>query len=137
MRLLIAVVALLMVGCSSGGYVDMQPVNPKGWSEPVSIFYENGDMESLRDISVALRYNSSFQDDTLSVVLHTSLPDARQFRERITLQLKREYSSAAVTSSESVPYREDCQLSQSGIYIFTITPSRAVTGVEAVGIGIR
>ena len=137
MRLFLAIVALLMVGCSKPAYVDMQAVDPNCWDRAVSIFYENEDVESLHNLSVVLRYNNDFQADTLSVVVHTSLPDAHQFREQVILHLAREYSSTAVTSSELVPYRADVQLNQKGCYIFTITPTRAVEGIEAVGIGIK
>ena len=137
MRLFLAIVALLMVGCSKPAYVDMKVVDPNCWDSAVSIFYENEDVESLRNLSIALRYNNDFQSDTLSVMVHTSLPDVHQFCERVTLHLAREYSSTAVTSSELVPYRADVQLNQKGCYIFTITPSRAVEGIEAVGIGSK
>ena len=137
MRVLIAIVALLMVSCGKDAYVDMKAVDPDCWERSVSIFYENEDTESLHNLSVALRYNNDFEADTLSVVVHTSLPDAHQFREQFMLSLKRDYSSAAVTASELVPYRDSSLLSQIGCYIFTITPCRAVKGIEAVGIGIR
>ncbi|MBQ3208954.1 MAG: hypothetical protein IJB23_03955 [Alistipes sp.] len=137
MRILVAIIALLMVGCAENSYVDMKAVDPDCWDRAVSIFYENEDTESLHNLSVALRYNSDFKADTLTVLLQTSLPDAHQFRERFTLHLRREYTAAAVTASETVPYRDSCLLNQKGCYIFTITPCRAVEGIEAVGIGIK
>lgn len=115
----------------------MQAVDTYGWTKPVSIVYSNDDTESLRDISVALRYNDKFKDDTLTVTLHTSLPDVHQCREQVLLHLKRDYHATAVTASEVIPYRADCLLEQRGDYIFTITPCRTVKGVEAVGIEIR
>ena len=137
MRILIAIVALLMVSCAEQTYVDMTAVDPDCWDCAVSIFYENEDVESLHDLSVALRYNNNFEADTLSVVVHTSLPDAHQFREQVTLRLARKYSSTSVTASELLPYRASALLNQKGCYIFTITPCRAVKGVESVGIGIK
>ena len=137
MRVLIAIVALLLVSCGEAAYVDMKAVDPDCWERSVSILYENEDTTALRNLSVALRYNNDFEADTLSVVVHTSLPDAHQFREQFTIHLKRDYSSTAVTDSELVPYRDSSLLGQRGCYIFTITPCRTVKGVEAVGIGIR
>ena len=136
MRKLFAILVLVMVGCSNG-YVDMAAVDPDCWHKSVSIFYNNEDISSLRSLSVALRYNSDFESDTLSVVVHTSLPDVHQFSEKVTLHLGRDYSAAAVTDSELIPYRENCLLNQKGCYIFTITPCRVVKGIEAVGIGIK
>lgn len=129
-------VALLSLSCVSGGYIDMQSVDAYGWTKPVSIVYDNVDTHSLCNISVALRYNDYFDSDTLSVVIHTSLPDVHQCREKVLLKLERNYAATAVTASESVPYRNSCSLSQQGNYIFTITPCRAVKGIEAVGIEI-
>lgn len=134
----VLLVTMLCMGCGRRGEVhtDMLPVDVYGWQEPVSIVYENNDTTSLCDIAVALRYNDSFMSDTLSVVIHTSLPDAHQTRERVVLGLDRSYRATALTASQSVGYRENCQLSQRGCYIFTITPCRTVRGIEAVGVEI-
>ena len=138
-RFLVIVVALLALSCGRVGstlFVDMHSVDLHCWSKPVTILYQNCDTLTLRDIAVALRYNDNFEDDTLSVVIQTSLPDVHQFREKVVLHLKREYTASAVTSSESVPYRSSSLLGDDGYYMFTITPLRAVEGVEAVGIEI-
>lgn len=138
-RFLVIVVALLALSCGRVGstlFVDMHSVDLHCWSKPVTILYQNSDTLSLRDIAVALRYNDNFEGDTLSVVIQTSLPDVHQFREKVVLRLKREYTASAVTSSESVPYRSSSLLGEDGYYMFTITPCRAVEGVEAVGIEI-
>ena len=137
MRVVVSLlVALLSLSCLSAGYIDMQSVDAYGWCKSVSIIYDNVDTQSLRDISVAVRYNDYFEGDTLSVVIQTSLPDVHQCRERVLLKLERDYAATAVTASESVLYRSSCSLSQQGNYIFTITPCRTVKGIEAVGIEI-
>ena len=131
----VLLLSLVVASCATDrSYVDMRPVSPYNWDDAVSIIYENSDTEAVRDIAVALRYNKSFDSDTLSVKVQTSLPDAHQFSEQILLHLKRDYTAAAVTASEVIPYRNNCVLGQSGYYIFTITPCRAVEGIEAVGI---
>lgn len=138
MRLLIAIFAMFVaIGCTSKSHIDMQPVDVFGWNRPVSIIYENNDTNTLRTIAIAMRYNSNFDTDTLSVDIHTSLPDVHQCKERVVLHFKHDYHASAVTSSESSPYRHNCLLNQSGCYIFTITPCRTVKGVEAVGIEIK
>lgn len=138
MRLLIALFALCVV-VSCGGresYIDMQPVDAYNWHKPVSIIYDNSDTVSMRSIAIALRYNESFKSDTLTVKVQTSLPAAFQYSESILLRLRREYKATAMTASECVGYRENCLLSERGCYIFTITPCRNVSGIEAVGIEI-
>lgn len=137
MRSLITLfMVLFAVGCSADRYVDMIPVNLHSWDKSVSILYDNADTLSLCNISVALRYNSDFAADTLSVMVQVSLPDAYQSCEKVTLCLDRPYKAAAVTGSELTSYRRGCCLDQRGYYIFTITPCSAVKGIEAVGIGI-
>ena len=136
MRVVVALLlSIFVASCATDrGYVDMLPVSPYNWADAVSIIYQNSDTVSERDIAIALRYNKSFHSDTLTVKIQTSLPDAHQFSESVLLHLKRDYTAAAVTASEVIPYRNSCVLSQSGYYIFTITPCRAVKGIEAVGI---
>lgn len=136
MRVVVALLlSIFVASCTTDrGYVDMLPVSPYNWADAVSIIYQNSDTVSERDIAIALRYNKSFRSDTLTVKIQTSLPDAHQFSESVLLHLKRDYTAAAVTASEVIPYRNSCVLSQSGYYIFTITPCRAVEGIEAVGI---
>lgn len=128
--------SLVAVSCGTRGYIDMVATDPFCWDKGESIIYNNCDIVSLVNISVSLRYNNSFKSDTLSVTVHTSLPDARQCIEPVTLHLAKEYSATAVVSSESVLYRSSCRLAQKGEYIFTITPHSAVKGIEAVGIQI-
>ena len=136
MRVVVALLlSIFVASCATDrGYVDMLPVSPYSWADAVSIIYQNSDTVSERDIAIALRYNKSFRSDTLTVKIQTSLPDAHQFSESVLLHLKRDYTAAAVTASEVIPYRNNCVLGQSGYYIFTITPCRAVEGIEAVGI---
>lgn len=132
----VLLLSLVALSCSKYGYVDMVSVSPECWDSAVSILYTNEDTTSLRDLSVALRYNSDFKSDTLSVFVQTSLPDGYQFREQTTLCLSRKYTASAVTASEAVPYRSNCTLDREGYYIFTITPCHPVEGIEAVGIEI-
>lgn len=137
MRLFVVLFALcVVVSCGSKSYIDMQPVDAYDWQRAVSVIYENSDTIALRNIAIALRYNDSFKSDTLTVKVQTSLPDAHQFSENVVLHFDRSYKATALTASESVGYRQSCQLSERGSYIFTITPCRGVSGVEAVGIEI-
>lgn len=128
---------LCCIACDRGVDINMQAVDPQSWDSPVSVLMQNEDTLSLRSILVAVRYNDNFISDTLTVDIQTSLPDARQCRERVLLNFEHKYKGTAVEVSEVVAYREQAQLNQRGFYIFTITPCRAVKGVEAAGIEIR
>lgn len=136
LRLVVVLLSLLCAGCV-GSYIDMRPVDPRGWHKPVSVVVENEDTVAMRSLSVAVRYNDSFASDTLSVDIQTSLPDARQCCERMLLKFEPKYDAAAVVSSQSIAYRDKVQFDQCGYYIFTITPCRNVKGIEAVGVEIK
>lgn len=135
---LAAVAVVAAVGCLAPQRVEMSAVNPREWREPESVLFENNDTLSLRRLSIALRYNHNFKQDTLSVQVNVSLPDARQFSECVTLRIDGNgRASSPFAMSESVAYREHSLLSQRGSYIFTISPLYAVRGIEAVGIEVE
>ncbi len=125
------------VGCVAPQSVEMVAVNPREWSEPSIVLFDNEDTVALRRLSVAVRYNHDFQSDTLALRINVSLPDAGQFSERVVLRLIRTGAQSPLATSESVAYREHALLSQKGNYIFTISPESAVCGIEAVGIVVE
>ncbi len=130
------VAALIAVGCSERT-VQMQSVNPRGWSQPQSVAFRNSDTLSMRTVSVVLRYNSAFRADTLALRIIVSLPDAGQFAETFDFIPSDRRKAAGVATVESVGYRRHSVLSQCGDYLFTIEPCKPVKGIEAVGINIE
>ena len=131
------IVLVVAMGCVAPQSVEMTAVNPREWSEPSIVLFENEDTVALRRLSVALRYNRDFQTDTLALRINVSLPDAGQFSERVVLRLNRTGAQSPLAKSESVAYREHALLSQKGNYIFTISPESAVCGIEAVGVVVE
>ena len=70
---LAAVAVVAAVGCLAPQRVEMSAVNPREWRESESVLFENNDTLSLRRLSIALRYNHNFKQDTLSVQVNVSL----------------------------------------------------------------
>ena len=134
----LSLVALVVTtGCVAPQSVEMTAVNPREWSEPSIVLFENEDTIALRRLSVAVRYNRDFQPDTLALHINVSLPDAGQFSERVVLRLNQKRAQSPLAKSESVAYREHALLSQKGNYIFTISPEGVVCGIEAVGVVVE
>ena len=134
------VVALLcvaaMLSCMAPQRSFMSNIRGGEWCAPVDIVYNNEDTVALRTISVVVRYNCDFKSNAMPVTLRLTAPDGRSAEESCTILLRRPHAVAAVATVESVPYRVHNRMSQSGYYIFTITPDSALRGVEAVGVEI-
>ena len=133
-RIVIAFVAIAFVGCIAPQNAIMVGVDLKSWNKMESVIYENEDTTSLRNLNIALRYNENFRQTTLPLKVAITTPDARYFEEVVTLQLDRPNMAIAVTATESIPYRTNVQLNQSGFYTISFEPLSEVRGVEAIGI---
>ena len=133
-RIVVAVVAMAMCSCLAPQNSLMVGVDMRSWSGAESLTYENSDTLSLRNLAIALRYNDNFRQTTLPLKVTITTPDARYFEEEVTLQLERPNMAIAVTATESIPYRTDVLLNQSGYYTISFEPLSEVRGVEAIGI---
>lgn len=129
--------ALMVCACVAPQSGYMQHIAEQPWSQGVEVRYVNSDTLSLRTLSLAVRYNSSFKADSLPVTVRLTAPDGRWYEEPFVIHLEHPYTSASVASVESVPYRADSRLDMCGDYIFSITPLVAVEGVEAIGVEIE
>lgn len=121
-------------GCTSPWQTAAADVSPRHWASPAEIRLENADTVTLRNAALFLRCNDRFTEDTLTVRIATLSPDSLRFEESFLLAVTRTNSPAALMHEYLVPYRQRMRLGRSGEYRFVITPTRAVRGVEAVGI---
>lgn len=133
-RIVVAFITIAFVGCMAPQNSIMVGVDLKSWNKMESVIYENEDTTSLRNLNIALRYNENFRQTTLPLKVAITTPDARYFEEVVTLQLDRPDMAIAVTATESIPYRTNVQLNQSGFYTISFEPLSEVRGVEAIGI---
>ena len=132
--LLVLLVATLCLSCLAPQPAEMATTDAHCWESGAQVEIANTDTLSLRRLSIAIRTNSRFSEDTLPLTIEVIAPDSTSFQEQYTLLTAEIESSALVMQSSAIPYRERVCLSQSGNYRFIITPRTAIKGVEAVGI---
>lgn len=149
--------AALASGCTAIGLTAAADIGGREWRSPVMVAVTNTDTLVLRDMTVFLRCNDRFRDDTLTLRLETFTPDSLRFAEtfvftpdaasddtatgteRSAHAERRGHRSAAHTASPVRREATSCcrtrvRLGAAGTYRFVITPCRPVEGVEAAGI---
>ena len=105
-----AAAALLLsgvAGCASDSWSAAADVNPSEWAAGAGILFPNADSLARYDATLFL------------------------------LAIPRTPSPAALVREAAVPYRRAIRLGRTGDYRFTVTPTRPIRGVEAVGLTIR
>ena len=137
LRIVAVALAMAMFSCLAPQNTQMVGVDMQSWDSTASIIVDNSDTLSLRNINIALRYNSNFKQTTLPLKIVVTTPDGRYFEEEIALSLHHIHSAFTVATTESLPYRADVVLNQKGYYTFSFAPQTAVQGVEAVGIEVK
>ena len=133
-RIVAIVLAIAMCSCLAPQNAQMVGVDMRSWSDTASIYYDNSDTLSLRNINIALRYNDNYKLTTLPLKIAITTPDARHFEEVVSFSLQHPRTALTVATTESLPYRADVLLNQKGRYTFSFEPQSAVRGVEAIGI---
>ncbi len=136
-RIMVAVLAMAMYGCLAPQNTQMVGVDVRSWDSAECITYDNSDTLSLRNLNVAIRYNSNFKQPTLPLKIAVTTPDTRHFEEVVELRLQHPHTALAVATTECLPYRTGVLLNQKGLYTFSFEPQSAVRGVEAIGIELK
>lgn len=135
-----ATAALLLsgaAGCAPHGWSAAADVNPSEWAAGAEVIFPNTDTIARYDAALFLRCNDRFAEDTLTVRISVTTPDSMRGEELFLLAIPRTPSPAAIVREAAVPYRRRIHLGQEGDYRFTVTPTRPIRGVEAVGLTIR
>lgn len=136
-RVVVVLTAILFCGCLAPQNTQMVGVDMRSWDSVKSIFYENSDTISLRNINIAIRYNDDFKQATLPLKIAVTAPDTRHFEEVVELRLQHPRTALTVATNESLPYRADVLLNQRGTYTLSFEPQATVRGIEAIGIEIK
>ena len=128
-------------GCTQPFRSNAADTDPVSWKDPAGIVLANADTTSLRDLTLFLRCNDRFAEDTLTVRIRVRTPDSLQheeplrFEEFFRITSPRTNGPAAIAREIAVPYRRRVRFAREGDYRMTIAPTRPVRGIEAVGIG--
>lgn len=118
--------------------VAMRDVSIDGWTEPVTVSYNNTDPTPLRDLNVTLHINRRFNAETIALEITTFTPDSLRYSESVTLPIKETWPNAKATTMDiKLPYRQDVHFGHEGEYIMILRPLQSVVGVEAAGINFE
>ncbi len=126
-----------LAGCMAETGATAADVDRPMWRRPAELVVTNSDTVGLRDMGLYLRYNNRFSEDTLTVRVSVVSPDSLRVQEYVTVAVGHEAVPAALRGNADVVYRRRAVLRHAGDYLFTITPTRPVRGIEAVGINIE
>lgn len=133
---LAAATVLLTTACTSSHRTIAADVPFAAWDRTVEMAFDNDDTTSLCDLTLFLRCNDRFVEDTLTVRIEIRTPDSLRYEEPFILAVPYTNSPAALVREAVVPYRRRVRFERSGRYRVCITPAREIRGVEAVGIDI-
>lgn len=133
---LLGLVCGALVGCVTPDRAVVTDVEVDGWACGASLCYANNDEQSLRTMTLFVRVDDRFLEDTLTVRIETRTPDSLRTTEWHRMRFQGEPTPASLHRVIRVPYRRSVRFAERGNYHFRITPTRTVVGVEAVGLQI-
>ncbi len=131
-----ATLVLLLTACRMEHRSVVADVDPEAWTEAAEIVLPNDDTLARCDLSLFLRCDPRFREDTLTLRVETFSPDRLRTREYHRIAPGTTRTAASVQRVVELPYRRDVRLQAAGDYYFVLTPVRPVEGVEAAGIRI-
>lgn len=118
--------------------VAMRDVSIDGWTEPVTVSYNNTDPTPLRDLNVTLHINRHFTVSDIALEITTLTPDSLRYTESITLPVQAEWpGNNTMAIDVELPYRRDVHFSHEGEYSIILRPLQSLQGVEAAGINFQ
>lgn len=128
----IAMMSIVLCSCIARHDSRSVDISPVCWEDAVNIDYVNSDTVGVRDVAVAIRFDSSAPD---SVVLAIKTTDPRGYYTADTLCAFLRNSQRRGGYSEcNVTYRAEAVLSHSGIYQININPLVPVKGIWGMAI---
>lgn len=131
-------VALSGVGGCWSDRIDLAiDVDPEQWQTGVDFIVPNADSLRLHDALLFLRCNERMTDDTLSLRIVVTTPDALRSEEMVHMAVDRHSLPVALRRESVAPYRSRIRFARSGDYRFTVVPVRPIRGVEAVGLTVK
>jgi len=137
MKTALAAAMLLSAGCRTRHCSVATDVDPTKWAETAEIVIPNADTSTRCDLSLYLRFDRHFRDDTLTLRIEVRTPDSLSFEEPFLFCVPHARRPAAVRSEAAAAYRKRVRFARPGNYRFRITPARPAAGIEAVGLYVQ
>ncbi|MDE5708828.1 MAG: hypothetical protein K2I32_05215 [Alistipes sp.] len=129
--------AMLLAACRMEHRSIAADVDPEEWCEPAELVLPNADTLARCDLSLFLRYDPRFREDTLTLRIEVRTPDSLSHTETFLFCAAPERRPPAIHGETAVPYRRRAVFGQRGDYRFLIAPVRPTAGVEAVGLYVE
>ncbi|MCM1150681.1 MAG: hypothetical protein NC209_00960 [Alistipes sp.] len=133
----IAAAAALLTACRMDHRSVAADVDPEAWSEAAELLLHNDDTLSRCNLSLFLRYDPHFREDTLTFRIEVRTPDSLSHTETFLFCAPHRRLPPAIHGEATLPYRRRAVLARSGGYRFLIAPVRPIAGVEAVGLYVE
>lgn len=125
---------LLAGGCTTQEQAYVTDVTAFDPDHTAIVRMENHRANSYGELKIFLRTDDRFTEDSLTVRVVTFTPDSLRTEELHRLILPRPKRINALKQILEIPYRRSVRLRHEGTYYFSLTPTRSVAGIEAVGI---
>ena len=130
------ILMVVMVGCVTPHRSVVVDIDPQYWGTAEISEIKNSDTTSLVDINIFMRFRRDIISDTIPLNIKTTAPDSAIYSEDFTIYPTDPQTIEQRDNMALIPYRRRCQLSQVGIYRFSLRPYKAVVGAECIGITI-
>ncbi len=125
-----------LASCLSGYEVVAADVSPAGWSEPVTLLYSNTDTLTLKDVSLTLRHSVEVSPLESGFLIETVSPSKAGSYSNLRMKFSSPVSGNNLYET-SVSLRTGMLFSESGDYVFTVTPMQEVSGVWSIAIDFK
>ncbi len=132
-----ATLVLLLTACRMEHRSVVADVDPEAWTEAAEIVLPNDDTLARCDLSLFLRCDPRFREDTLTLRIEVRTPDSLSCTEAFLFCAPRDRRLPAIHGEAAVAYRRRAVFGRRGDYRFVIAPVRPTRGVEAVGLHVE
>ena len=130
----------IVCGCVRPDKVKVADIDPLGWAGKDSVRIEmlNTDTTGLRSIALLVRFDNTFNRDSLPVSVRICTPDSLCFEETFTFSFNNAKRVNNDFFEATLPYRKNVVLNKLGTYVFSIANTGAETrGLWGAGIAIE
>lgn len=128
-------IAALMAACGvQPDMVVMSDVDNSDWSDMATVSYLNSELKEC-DMSIVLHVNPSFKQKHLALQITMLTPDSLRHTEQVCFDVEHSPQRKTLAATDvEIPYRRNLNLKHKGQYVWQITPSQSIEGVESAGI---
>lgn len=133
-KYILPLILLFVVSCGSSGQLPVvEDVDPAGWFAPTPISFDVNSLDRSVQMRVLLRTDSTFDADSVQLMISTTTPDGVMWNEPFTISTPHVKGSMGVAESL---YRDNIRWSQTGAYRVILQPQHTYQGITAVGVSV-